>query len=68
MKEDLDMLTQEDWALCVRDTEILQEEDFANEIGRDEILEPTVINIHDTEIEDEECEEGSSNVTGAGGR
>lgn len=35
MKEDLDMLMQEDWALCVRDTEILQEEDLANEIGRD---------------------------------
>jgi hypothetical protein len=46
----------------------LQEEDFAKEIGRDEILEPIVINLQDSETEDEERDEDDSDVTGAGGR
>jgi hypothetical protein len=33
MNEELDRVTQEDWACCVRHAENLQEEDFAKEIG-----------------------------------
>jgi hypothetical protein len=66
--EELDMVTQEYWASCVRHAEKLQEEDFAKEIGRDEILEPIVINLQDSDTEHEETDVDDSDVTGAGGR
>jgi hypothetical protein len=50
--EELDRATQEDWAPCVRHAEKPQKEDFAKEIGQDEILEPIVINLEDSESED----------------
>jgi hypothetical protein len=66
--EELARVTQEDWASCLRHTEKLQEEDFAKEIGRDEILELIVINLQDSETEDEESNEDDCDITGAGGR
>jgi hypothetical protein len=57
-------VTQEDWASCVRHAGNLQEEDFVKEIGWDEILEPIVINLQDSETQNEVSDENDSDVTG----
>jgi hypothetical protein len=63
--EELDRATKEDWASCVRHAKKLQKEDFAKEIGQDEILGPIFINLEESESEDDEDD---SDITGAGGR
>ena len=39
---------------CVRHAEKLQEDDFLKEIGRDTILEPIIINLQETDSDNEE--------------
>jgi hypothetical protein len=68
MNEELDRVTQERWASCIKHAESLQEEDFAKEIGQDEILEPIVINLKGSEAEYEENDKHDSDITGTGGR
>jgi hypothetical protein len=46
----------------------LQEEDFAKEITREEMLEPIVVNLQDSETEGEVSAEDDSDVTGIKGR
>jgi hypothetical protein len=67
MNEELGRVTEENWASCVRHAENLQEEDFAEEIGRNEILETIFINLQDGETEDDERDEDDSDVTVAEG-
>lgn len=55
--DELDKVTCEDWARCVRHVEKLQEEDFEKEIGREEILEQIVINLADESESDSEEDE-----------
>jgi predicted metal-dependent peptidase len=60
-------MTQEDCAACVRHAENLQEEDLEKEIRWDKILEPTVIDLQESD-EDEESDKDNSVITGAEGR
>ena len=55
MNEELDNVTQAQWASCVRHAE-LQEDDFLKEIGRDTILEPIIINLQETDSDNEETD------------
>ena len=57
MNEELDNVTQAQWASCVRHAEELQEDEFLKEIGRDTILEPIIINLQETDSENEETNE-----------
>ena len=54
MNEELDNVTQAQWASCVRHAEKLQDDDFLKEIGRDTILEPIIINLRETDSDNEE--------------
>ena len=44
------------WASCVRDAEKLQEDNFLKEIGRDTIFEPIIINLQETDSDNEETD------------
>ena len=57
MNEELDNVTQAQWASCVRHTEKLQEDDILKEIGRDTILEPIIINLQETDNEETDADE-----------
>ena len=39
VNEELDNVTQEQWAFCVKHAVLLQENNFVKEIGKDKILE-----------------------------
>lgn len=54
MNEEIDKVTQANWENCVRHAEKLQEEDFMKEVQRDEILEPIIINLQDSDDSDEQ--------------
>ena len=57
MNEELDNVTQAQWASCVRHAEKLQEDDFfLKEIGRDTILEPIIINLQETDSDNKETD------------
>ena len=56
MNEELDNVTQAQWASCVRHAEKLQKDGFLKEIGRDTILEPIIINLQETDSDNEETD------------
>jgi transposase len=51
MSDAIYRVTVEDWQKCVRHAERLQEDDSAKECCRDSIIEPTVINIWDSDTD-----------------
>lgn len=57
VNKELDNVTIEDWVKCVKHAVKLQEEDFAKELGRENILEPVVINLQeDSDTDDSETD------------
>ena len=62
MNEELDNVTQAQWASCVKHAEKLQEDDFLKEIGRDTILEPIIINLQETDADEETDESDGGSV------
>jgi hypothetical protein len=54
MSDATDRVTVEDWQRCVRHAERLQEDDSVKESSRDSIIEPTVINLRDSDTGNEE--------------
>jgi hypothetical protein len=47
-------VTQGDWATYAHHAVKLQENDYAKDLGHDEILEWIIINLQDSEMEDDE--------------
>jgi transposase len=54
MSDAIDRVTVEDWQKCVRHAERLQHDYFVKECSRDSIIEPIVINLRDSDTDNEE--------------
>jgi hypothetical protein len=54
MSDAIDRVTAEDWQKCVRHAERLQEDDSVKECSRDNITEPIVINLRNSDTDNEE--------------
>ena len=52
VNEEIDNVTQKDWESYVHHAEKLQDEDYMKEIGCDEILEPIIIHLQESDDED----------------
>ncbi|KAJ4442396.1 hypothetical protein ANN_03982 [Periplaneta americana] len=52
--EAVETISIEAWENCVRHAEKLQEKDYAREIRRDDIMEPFIINLEDSDEESED--------------
>ena len=57
--EAIENVSTEAWENCVRHAEKLQEEDYAREIPRDDIMEPFIINLEDSDEESEDDDDAN---------
>jgi hypothetical protein len=54
MNKELDEMTQNSWASCLKHAENLQEDYYTKQIRCDKISEPIIINLQDSNTEHEE--------------
>ncbi|PSN44899.1 hypothetical protein C0J52_06180 [Blattella germanica] len=59
LNEAINSITIAAWEKCVKHAEKLQEDDFAKEIARDDILEPIVVNLEESDCSDSDSGESS---------
>ncbi|PSN33699.1 hypothetical protein C0J52_21449 [Blattella germanica] len=59
LNEAINSVTIAAWGKCVKDAEKVQEDDFAKEIARDDILEPIIVNLEESNCSDSDSNESS---------